>query len=95
VPWGRGPLAPVVDQWLRVKKSYCLRCSRRCAGRPGYCESWVLPMRSGLRTCCCCRPDVTAEQLFGDDAARLILLGSAMHADVPIDAPGSGVMGYC
>jgi len=52
-------------------------------------------MRSGLRTCCCCRPDVTAEQLFGDDAARLILLGSAMHADVPIDAPGSGVMGYC
>jgi len=35
-----------------------------------------------------------AEQLFDGDAARLLLLGNAMHADVPIDAPGSGVMGY-
>jgi phytoene dehydrogenase-like protein len=38
--------------------------------------------------------DVMAEQLFDGDAARLLLLGNAMHADVPIDAPGSGVMGY-
>jgi phytoene dehydrogenase-like protein len=37
---------------------------------------------------------VMAEQLFDGDAARLLLLGNAMHADVPIDAPGSGVMGY-
>ena len=37
---------------------------------------------------------VMAEQLFGGEAARLLLLGNAMHADVPIDAPGSGVMGY-
>jgi phytoene dehydrogenase-like protein len=37
---------------------------------------------------------VMAEQLFNGDAARLLLLGNAMHADVPIDAPGSGVMGY-
>src|SRR5215216_4364637 len=37
---------------------------------------------------------VLAEQLFEGDAARLLLLGNAMHADVPIDAPGSGVMGY-
>jgi phytoene dehydrogenase-like protein len=35
-----------------------------------------------------------AQQLFEGDAARLLLLGNAMHADVPIDAPGSGVMGY-
>ena len=35
-----------------------------------------------------------AQRLFGGDAARLLLLGNAMHADVPIDAPGSGVMGY-
>lgn len=35
-----------------------------------------------------------AEQLFGGDSARLLLLGNAMHADVPIDAPASGVMGY-
>lgn len=37
---------------------------------------------------------VMAEHLFIGDAARLLLLGNAMHADVPIDAPGSGVMGY-
>jgi phytoene dehydrogenase-like protein len=37
---------------------------------------------------------VMAEHLFDGDAARLLLLGNAMHADVPIDAPGSGVMGY-
>jgi phytoene dehydrogenase-like protein len=37
---------------------------------------------------------VMAEQLFKGEAARLLLLGNAMHADVPIDAPGSGVMGY-
>lgn len=37
---------------------------------------------------------VMAQHLFDGDAARLLLLGNAMHADVPIDAPGSGVMGY-
>ena len=35
-----------------------------------------------------------AQDMFQGDAARLLLLGNAMHADVPIDAPGSGVMGY-
>ena len=34
------------------------------------------------------------EQLFDGDAARLLLLGNALHADTPIDAPGSGVMGF-
>ena len=37
---------------------------------------------------------VMAEHLFDGEAARLLLLGNAMHADVPIDAAGSGVMGY-
>lgn len=37
---------------------------------------------------------VMAQRLFDGEAARLLLLGNAMHADVPIDAPGSGVMGY-
>jgi phytoene dehydrogenase-like protein len=37
---------------------------------------------------------VMAQHLFDGEAARLLLLGNAMHADVPIDAPGSGVMGY-
>jgi phytoene dehydrogenase-like protein len=37
---------------------------------------------------------VMARELFKGDAARLLLLGNAMHADVPIDAPGSGAMGF-
>lgn len=35
-----------------------------------------------------------ARHLFDGEAAQLLLLGNAMHADVPVDAPGSGVMGY-
>ncbi len=35
-----------------------------------------------------------AQSLFKGEAARLLLLGNAMHADVPIDAPGGGIMGY-
>jgi phytoene dehydrogenase-like protein len=37
---------------------------------------------------------VMAREVFNEDAARLLLLGNAMHADVPIDAPGSGAMGF-
>jgi phytoene dehydrogenase-like protein len=37
---------------------------------------------------------VLAQKLFTGDAPRTLLLGNAMHADVPVDAPGSGVMGY-
>jgi phytoene dehydrogenase-like protein len=37
---------------------------------------------------------VMAREVFNGDAARLLLLGNAMHADVPIDAPGSGAMGF-
>ncbi|MGG7104940.1 phytoene desaturase family protein [Rhodococcus sp. 24CO] len=35
-----------------------------------------------------------AEELFRDDAAKALLLGNAMHADIPPDAPGSGTMGF-
>ncbi|WP_324190606.1 phytoene desaturase family protein [Nocardia nova] len=34
------------------------------------------------------------DELFHDEAAKLLILGNAMHADVPVDAPGSGVYGY-
>lgn len=33
-------------------------------------------------------------ELFHSEQARLLILGNAMHADIPLDAPGSGVMGY-
>ena len=35
-----------------------------------------------------------AHELFHSDAARCLLLGNAMHGDVPTDAPVSGMMGY-
>ncbi len=35
-----------------------------------------------------------AEHLFVGEAPRTLLLGNAMHADIPPDAPGSGVMGF-
>lgn len=34
------------------------------------------------------------EELFGGEGARLLLLGNAAHADVPVGAAGSGLMGY-
>lgn len=35
-----------------------------------------------------------AGQLFDGEAPRILLLGNAMHADVPPDAPVSGAMGF-
>jgi phytoene dehydrogenase-like protein len=38
--------------------------------------------------------NLMARHLFDGDAPRVLLLGNAMHADIPLDAPGSGVMGF-
>ncbi len=35
-----------------------------------------------------------SHELFHSEEARLLLLGNAMHADIPSDAAGSGVMGF-
>ena len=32
-------------------------------------------------------------QRFGGEAARVLIAGNAAHADIPLDAPGSGLMG--
>lgn len=37
---------------------------------------------------------VMAHELFHSEAARCLLLGNAMHGDVPTDSPVSGMMGY-
>ena len=34
------------------------------------------------------------EELFAGEPARLLMAGNAMHADVPMDAPGSGLYGW-
>ncbi len=33
-------------------------------------------------------------ELFHSDHARILFQGNAMHADIPLDAPGSGLMGF-
>ncbi|WP_228387856.1 phytoene desaturase family protein [Nocardioides sp. dk884] len=33
-----------------------------------------------------------ARERFGSEAARLLIAGNASHADIPLDAPGSGLM---
>src|SRR5262249_54877629 len=38
--------------------------------------------------------DAMARELFESEQARLLLLGNAMHADLPINAPISGLTGY-
>ncbi|BBX61989.1 dehydrogenase [Mycobacterium saskatchewanense] len=38
--------------------------------------------------------DAMADQLFDGNAPRVLLMGNAMHADVPPDAPISGAMGF-
>ncbi len=35
-----------------------------------------------------------ADRLFAGEAPKTMLLGNALHADIPLDAPGSGVMGF-
>ncbi|MBY0386789.1 MAG: NAD(P)/FAD-dependent oxidoreductase [Mycobacterium pseudokansasii] len=34
------------------------------------------------------------DRMFFGEAPRVLLLGNAMHADVPLDAPGSGALGF-
>lgn len=34
------------------------------------------------------------DRLFDGEAPKTMLLGNALHADIPLDAPGSGVMGF-
>ncbi|MFG1930861.1 phytoene desaturase family protein [Mycobacterium sp. NPDC048908] len=85
------------DQWLRIKEPLLsalfspfppVRGAVGLLRKLGTAESLRLAHRLLLPA------GVMAEQLFDGEAARLLLLGNAMHADVPIDAPGSGVMGY-
>lgn len=51
------------------------------AGGPGFVRDLLTP---AVRL---------VERRFGGDAARLLILGSAGHADIPLTAPGSGAFG--
>ncbi len=88
----------VVEQWNRVRDPLLqslfgsafppVRGATRLFRRLGTAETLrflrfaLLPARA------------MARELFHSEAARCLLLGNAMHADVPTDAPASGVLGY-
>lgn len=89
--------AELFEQWLRIKDALLstlfspfppvrgpVRLLRELGGAEALRLAHMLLMPAG----------VMADTLFDGDAARLLLLGNAMHADVPIEAPGSAVMGY-
>jgi phytoene dehydrogenase-like protein len=89
--------AALFEQWLRIKEPLLstlfspfppvrgpVRLLRELGTGEALRLAHMLLMPAG----------VMAETLFKGDSARLLLLGNAMHADVPVDAPGSAVMGY-
>ena len=62
--------------------------------RTGLAAAARLPRAGGLdlvRLLLTPAADLT-RQRFGGEAARLLLAGNASHADIPLDAPGSGLM---
>ena len=64
------------------------RCGTVSAAWPGYAG----PVGSAWCARCSPRPSSSAERRFGGEAPRLLLAGNAGHADIPLDAPGSGLM---
>jgi phytoene dehydrogenase-like protein len=85
------------EQWLRIKDSLISTLFSPfppVRGPVGLLRKLGAPEALRLAHMLLLPAGVLAEKLFGGEAARLLLLGNAMHADVPIDAPGSGVMGY-
>lgn len=54
----------------------------RAAGGLDFVRMLATPVRS------------LGEQYFGGRSPRILLAGNALHADIPLDAPGSGLMGW-
>ena len=87
----------LVEQWYHVKRPFLdalltrwppveagsrLARSVGAADMPGLARFFLLPATR------------MAEELFAGQRARNVLLGNAMHADIPPDAPGSGLFGW-
>ncbi|NLU64709.1 NAD(P)/FAD-dependent oxidoreductase [Rhodococcus sp. HNM0563] len=87
----------LVEQWMRIREPFFQALLRPFPPVRGV-ASLVRELGSGesLRFARLLALPVLrmSEELFGGASARLLMLGNAMHTDVPPDAPGSGVMGY-
>jgi hypothetical protein len=65
----------------------CFRRSRRCARRSGCCSDSVPQTLLRPAQLLVQPANTMVERLFDGEAARLVLMGNAMHADAPLDAP--------
>ena len=86
----------LVDQWRRIGPSLvdALVTPFPPLG-PGLRAMITLPRVGGLSFVRqLLSPAATAfQQEFGSEAVRLMLAGNALHADIPLDGPGSGFLG--
>ena len=64
-----------------VRSGVALLARLRSVGGMEFVRSLLTPARQ------------LVEQRFGGEAARVLVAGNAGHADIPLDAPGSGLMG--
>lgn len=79
----KGPfLDALLTRWPPVEAATRLARTVGAADLPDLARFFLLPItRMG-------------EELFGGQRGRLLLAGNAMHADIPPEAPGSGLFGW-
>ena len=85
------------EQWQRLRDPFLAALFTPFPPiRPGAQLAWragVRDLMSLVRLAAMPATRMTNE-LFRGEGARLLLAGNAMHADVPLDAPGSAVFGW-
>src|SRR6476661_8415261 len=75
-------LDALLTRWPPVEAGSRLARSVGAADMPGLARFFLLPATR------------MAEEVFAGQRGRMLLLGNAMHADIPPDAPGSGLFGW-
>ena len=75
-------LDALLTRWPPVEAGSRLARAVGAADMPGLARFFLLPATR------------MAEECFSGQRGRMVLLGNAMHADIPPDAPGSGLFGW-
>ena len=75
-------LDALLTRWPPVEAGSRLARSVGAADMPGLARFFLLPATR------------MAEEVFRGQRGRMVLLGNAMHADIPPEAPGSGLFGW-
>ena len=79
--------------WERIGDSLVGALPRRCC-RCATGSAPALPRVGGLSFVRMLTRRTLADDLFTGQAAKMLLVGNAGHADIPMDAPGSGLFGW-